>query len=279
MKKIELPKEKVKEVYEICISKVADPRLKNLLKACSGEIEQDEDLYDKKGKVGKLREFPKKDKVNGNIDIKEMKKIYTYRMLHLNQPGRGFYNKLLNSVQVCPFCGIRDVSTIDHYLPKTKYATTVVTPINLVPACRDCNSSKNTSDATVENEEVWHPYYDDYGNMRWLYAKIKKDSSPVAIFYVDTSSCDISPEDTNKIKNSFSIFKLARLYGIHAAKELADIDSFMKTLKRNVGNVGVKQHLEEMYRSCKNADENSYKTALYEELKQNEWYIEKYLSQ
>ena len=278
MNKLEKPKENVKDVYKVCISKVADVDLKTKLQACSIEIEQDEELYDKKGKLGKLREFPQKDMVNGNIDIKEMKKVYTYRMVDLKQPGRLFYNKLLNSVQICPFCGIRDVATLDHYLPKTKYATTVVTPINLIPACRDCNSNKDTNDVTIANEEVWHPYYDDYGTVRWLYAKIIEDSSPVAMFYVDTSSCDISIEDMIKIRNSFSIFKLSKLYGIYAAKELEDIDYLMRNLKKNTGNIGVKQQLNMMYESYRCADANSYKTALYDALKENEWYIEEYLS-
>lgn len=277
MNKLEKPKDKVKDVYEKCISKVADEELKSKLQACSGEIEQDEVLYDTKGRNGKLREFPQKNVVNGDIDINEMKKVYTYRMVDLKQPGRFFYNKLLNSVQICPFCGIRDVATLDHYLPKTKYATTVVTPINLIPACRDCNSNKDTSDATIANEEVWHPYYDDYGSARWLHVKILEESSPVAIFYVDTSSCGFSREDTIKIENSFSVFELSKLYGIYAAKELEDIDYLMRTLKKGAGKTGVKNQLGMMYESFKCVDANSYKTALYEALKDNEWYVEEYL--
>lgn len=276
MNKLEKPKEKVKEVYEACIDKVADTKLKSELQACSIELDQDEELYDRKAQNGKLQEFPQKDMVNGNVNIEEMKKVYTYRMVDLRQPGRLFYNKLLNSVQICPFCGIRDVATIDHYLPKAKYATTVVTPINLVPACRDCNSNKG--DITVTDREVWHPYYDDYGDIRWLYAEIVEDSSPIVIFYVDTSLCGISMEDTTKIRNSFSIFELSELYGIYAAKELKDIDHLMRFLKKNVGNEEVKKQLNMMYESYKHADANSYKTALYEALKENEWYIEEYLS-
>lgn len=85
-------------------------------------------------------------------------------------------------------------------------------------------------------------------------------------------------EDTIKINNSFSIFELSKLYGIYAAKELEDIDCLMRTLRKSVGAIGVKQQLNMMYESYKCADANSYKTALYEALKENEWYIEEYLS-
>lgn len=174
--------------------------------------------------------------------------------------------------------GVRDVATLDHYLPKTKYATIVVTSINIVPACRDCSSNKDNKDATVVDEEVWHPYYDDYRYIRWLYAEIKEDSSPVVIFYVDISSCEISAEDETKIKNSFTIFKLSKLYGIHDAKDLGDMNDLMRGLKRNGGDEVVRQYLNMLYESCKKADTNSYRTALYEALKEREWYIEEYLS-
>ena len=70
MNKLEKPKESVKEVYAACISKVADANLKAKLQACSAEIEQDEEIYDRKGINGKLREFPQKTTVNVNIYIK-----------------------------------------------------------------------------------------------------------------------------------------------------------------------------------------------------------------
>ena len=42
-------------------------------------------------------------------------------------------------MEKCPFCGIGTVSTLDHYLPKSKYPALAITPKNMIPACRDCN--------------------------------------------------------------------------------------------------------------------------------------------
>ena len=42
----------------------------------------------------------------------------------------------------CPFCGVGRVSTLDHYLPKTKYPTYAVTPVNLVACCAECNKKR-----------------------------------------------------------------------------------------------------------------------------------------
>lgn len=277
MIKIKMPSEKVKEVFNKCISQVADKDLKILLKSCEKELDADEKLYIKAGEENKLCEFPPKDKVNGVVSIEEMKKIYTYRMVGLKQPGRFYYNKLLNSVQICPFCGVRDVATLDHFLPKSKYATTVVTPANLIPSCRDCNSNKDIYTASDLYDEVWHPYFDDFQGVRWLYCFLQSSEPLEITFYIDTSKPDIKDEDKNKINNSFHVFKLKTLYEIHALKELNDIEIYMKKLRNEVDSLDVKEHLAWIYESNKIVNKNSWKTALYDELKDNEWYINDYL--
>lgn len=40
----------------------------------------------------------------------------------------------------CPYCGINQTSTIDHYLPKADYEQFSVFPPNLVPSCGECNT-------------------------------------------------------------------------------------------------------------------------------------------
>ena len=60
--------------------------------------------------------------------------------------------------------------------------------------------------------------------------------------------------------------------------DLGDMNDLMRGLKRNGGDEVVRQYLNMLYESCKKADTNSYRTALYEALKEREWYIEEYLS-
>ena len=277
MNRVEPPNEMVKDIFNKCISKVSDQHLKCQLEACTAEIVQDEKVYQDKATKHTLTEFPKKKLINGYVPIDEMKKIYTYRMVNLNQPGRIYYNKLLNSVQICPFCGVRDVATLDHYLPKSQYASTVVTPVNLIPACRDCNSNKDTFDAKVKEEELWHPYYDNYGKIRWLYAMINKSLPPVVEYFVEIPLEEMEIVTGKRIQKSFEVFELGKLYSTHAAKELNDIELYMRTLKKKAGVSNVKEHLQMMYESFNEVDSNSWKTALYEALLSCDWYIEDYL--
>ncbi|HDR6315494.1 TPA: hypothetical protein QCU53_002225 [Bacillus thuringiensis] len=76
-----------------------------------------------------------------NISKTEMLKLYTDKLAKLKQPGRVYYDKLMDSPlnHMCPLCGSRPVDSLDHYLPKEKFPAFAISPINLIPACLGCN--------------------------------------------------------------------------------------------------------------------------------------------
>lgn len=51
----------------------------------------------------------------------------------------------------------------------------------------------------------------------------------------------------------------------------------MKKLRNEIDSFDVREHLAWIYESNKKVNKNSWKTALYDELKDNEWYINDYL--
>lgn len=58
---------------------------------------------------------------------------------------------------VCPYCGGRAPSTIDHYLEKALFPEFSLYPENLVPSCRGCNRSQSA----IKNNrcDKLHPYF------------------------------------------------------------------------------------------------------------------------
>lgn len=62
----------------------------------------------------------------------------------------------------CPFCGISESSTLDHYLPKEQYPEFSVFPKNLVPSCAVCNMRKRDRilDEETNVRMFLHPCYD-----------------------------------------------------------------------------------------------------------------------
>lgn len=61
----------------------------------------------------------------------------------------------------CAYCGIGEISSMDHFAPKELYPEYSVHPLNLIPCCATCNSKKG--EKFIENEELvfFNPYFND----------------------------------------------------------------------------------------------------------------------
>lgn len=278
MEFINKPSFQVKEVYKTCISKVKNAKLKSKLEACVNELEDDERLYDEMAASTMLFEFNAKDSIGENITNEEMKKVYTNRMVPKNSPGRDYYNKLLSSSSVCPLCSIRIISTLDHYLPKDGYSSLVVTPINLIPSCGDCNKVKLDKIAQISEELTLHPYYDDISSDIWLHARIipNVEGEPLFEFFVDPPiNWDVTL--IKRIEHHFIIFELKKLYGVHAVQEFNGIKRHLNKLYSQGGAAQVKQYLYDIGKSWNEENHNSWKSAMYRTLADDVWFINVYL--
>jgi hypothetical protein len=261
------------DVFKTSISRVRTRTLKTRLENCLTEVIQDTLEYEKKALRAQLHLLPKKTLVNGNVTKEEMEKIYTSRMVPKNGPGRNYYEKLRYppGSDKCPFCGQRPSSTLDHYLAKSDYPTLVVSPINLVPACKDCNFIKSNSFPTKSEEETLHPYFDSIDDQQWLYGRVNQTTPPSISYYIKapTHASSILAE---RVKYHFSLYDLGTLYASEAATELSDIEYMMDKMLRDVGPQAVQKHLEEIAESCAQNKINSWKTAMYQALANNNWY-------
>jgi len=216
----------------------------------------------------------KHDQVGG-VPSKVLEKVYTSRMVGKKSPGRKVYDHLRSSApqNLCPFCAQRVVATLDHYLPKSDFPSLVVVPNNLVPSCRDCNSSKLTYIATAESEQLLHPYFDNFSENQWLFAELV-EGSPVALDYFVQQTEGITDTQFIRLKNNFSVLGLGELYASHAAAELANIHFQLTEILEAGGPEDVRKHLLQAYRSRCQAHINSWQTALYQAISHNNWFYE-----
>lgn len=102
----------------------------------------------------------------------------------------------------CPLCECDTVTTMDHYLPKDKYALFVVHPRNLIPCCAACNEQK--SDNVFENgkRKYWNCYLDSPIDTNYLICVvIKKENGLIdAEFTIDKS--ELSEQEAYIIENT-----------------------------------------------------------------------------
>jgi hypothetical protein len=180
------------------------------------------------------------------VTKKELKDVYSSHMVERAKPARAIYDSLLSQAPLgrCPFCGFGHASTLDHYLPKAKYPQFSILPFNLVPSCKDCNTSKGTAIASIAEEQSLHPYFDhqDFINDQWLYAEVIQMTPATIRFFVK------APEhwdDISKIRvqSHFNAFKLASRYSLEAGDQLACLRYSLIYSHQLWGLDGIRQHL------------------------------------
>ncbi|OEH85582.1 hypothetical protein BHU72_01930 [Desulfuribacillus stibiiarsenatis] len=272
MRRLSKPPFNVATVYTECIKTVNDVQLKNKLSGCLAEITSDETLFETLAENTQLYRFPLKTVVNGSIDIPEMKKIYTYRMV--SNTGREYYDMIFESPKngICPLCGQREVETVDHYLPKTLYPTLVVTPTNLIPSCSACNRIKLTSIPTCSEDEPIHPYYDDIESERWLFSTLARLDSGFVIKFEVRAPATWNPVKVLRVEKHLSKF-LSSLYSKRAGVELTEKKPRLNDL-RKIGITMVQEYLSELAYDFSRVYTNSWQTAMYETLAEDTWFHE-----
>lgn len=275
MRKLPEPSLNVVAVYTTCISKVKDPNLKSKLTLCASFINNANDIYERAAKGQNLNTINAHDSINGTVTKSEMIKVYTGRMVPKKAPGRTFYDKLLTSAPHgrCPLCGHRIVTTLDHILPKSHYPVYSVAPINLVPACKDCNISKEDVIPSSKEDVIIHPYFDDIESDLWLKAKVIESQPVVISFYVEKPT---NWDNTKhlRVKNHFSVLGLSILYTSQSAEELINIRYSLETLYAKGGKVAVKNYLIDAANSRTAAYLNSWQSAMYTALCNSEWFCD-----
>ena len=190
-----------------------------------------------------------------------------------DQPARSYYDQIksLAPLGKCPFCGFGQVSTLDHFLAKSRYPSFSVLPINLIPACTDCNKGKGAGVLDAQ-DQIPHPYFEGsrIETDPWLYANVHETSPATAAFSANPP--DHWPADlAQRVVNYVREFNLTTRFAIEAASELASLSdtlSIFETSQRIGEFLSLIAQSERLHRK------NTWKAALYEALSDSAWYCE-----
>lgn len=82
-------------------------------------------------------------------------------------------NPDLDDFAQCPYCGINEPKTLDHYIPKELYPEFSILPLNLIPICNQCNSVYKGSEFLSAGKRLFlHSYLDAFPDFEFLVANI-----------------------------------------------------------------------------------------------------------
>lgn len=63
------------------------------------------------------------------------------------------------NLEKCPYCGVGELTDLDHHIPKSKFKAHSIYPRNLIPSCNPCNKKKSTTAEENPSFQFLHSYF------------------------------------------------------------------------------------------------------------------------
>jgi len=214
--------------------------------------------------------------VAGGLSKRQLKSLYEDYVVRSKGEAREIYDNILVKAHgKCPYCGgIGAAKTIDHYLPKAYFPSYSVLPINLIPACRDCNTGMGGKFPTASNLQPVHPYLDapHFFEEKWTTATIVQEV-PIVVNFGVSAPVLWSSKDKSRVTQHFRDCDLGERYRLQVWDELAPLISQRKDTLRQLDASQFRVYL------LVTANEsalpiNGWKRTLYHALAATAWFCE-----
>ncbi len=274
MRRLAVPMNDPGEVIDRCLEVVLDQELRATIRGEKAFIVQEINRYDQLAQLNELHTVAQSDDINGNVTGAEMVGLYK-RLSRKGSRPREIYDELISAPKhgKCPYCDQRVVSTLDHFLIKTRFPAFTVSPTNLVPACKDCNHNKGQGVCLTPETQVLHPYFDHFEDAQWLFANVQRTAPATFVYFVQPPQ-GWGIEVAQRLTEHFTRFKLGELYSVHAAEEQENITARLRNLHASGGGDAVSDHLREEFLTRNHVNLNSWQTAFYQAVSKSQWYCD-----
>ncbi len=176
-------------------------------------------------------------------------------------------NPDLDDFAQCPYCGINEPKTLDHYIPKESHPEFSLLPLNLIPICNQCNSTyKGTKFLAAGKRIFLHSYLDAFPDFSFL----KCDASIGRKVEVDFKIISVSAhvEFSRLLGEHFSYLNLNERFKYQSSIEIKLLRVSLARIYRVNGDYAdVAHELRQEADDLKEVlGENHWKVALYKGL-------------
>ncbi len=129
-------------------------------------------------------------------------------------------------LKYCPMCGTTLPGTFDHYMPAVKFPEFSVHPLNLVPCCAKCNSTKDADWLSIKGKRQYiHSYTDQVPDLQFVEVTLHEIAgfSSVGATFSLTKPIGIIDELWSLISSHFLRLNLVNRYDELGNDEIAEI--------------------------------------------------------
>lgn len=129
-------------------------------------------------------------------------------------------------LKYCPMCGTTLPRTFDHYMPGVRFPEFAVHPLNLVPCCSTCNSTKDDDWLSAAGKRQFlHAYTDDVPDLQLVQVTLHEDQALAGVgatFSLERPA-GVADELWELIDSHFRRLKLIDRYDERGNDEVAEI--------------------------------------------------------
>lgn len=262
-------------VFSDCVGGLSNPVLSTKFIAAADAVAKASELYAQRAESSELHHFQAAAWGNddqivlANLTKKDFVDLYDVQMAKGKGGGRSHYDKLrVTELGICPLCGFGHVSTLDHFAAKARYPVFSVLPINLVPACTDCNKKMGAGVISAE-ETMPHPYFEEarIETDTWLLCDVQ-ESNPVTVTYRVEPPATWSAGLRQRVSYHFGELELASRYAVQAGSHLATAKDFLADLAPADLQTLIGRKVSKFPRP------NEWEAALYAGLFRSQWFMQ-----
>lgn len=282
MRKLTTPANDPADVYDLCVAEIPDVAARSVYVSNRNHVTTAAADFASASAAKSWAALPRVARGNpgtvviGTLTKKSLNDLYSTYMVKASGPSRKVYDDIMVAANgLCPFCaGLGQVRTLDHYLPKANFPAYSVSPANLVPCCRDCNTGKGSTFGATQGAQTLHPYFeaDQFFQQRWIFGLLSS-AKPLVMEYSCLPPATWSEIDRQRAAQHFAGYGLASRFRLQAGGELTRIVDLRAGFLSRLTAAEFGSYLQENAEGS-GADLNGWSRTMYAALAADNWFCQ-----
>lgn len=270
MRKLDHPPFTVRDVLDQAVRQAHQPRRTKLqTPGLEGSLVVAETVYAVCMRASAASSIPKSSDIAGVLNEGEAKYVYD-SLRRLKYGGMTMADAIFRTARFgkCAYCGHGAPIQLDHYLPRSSYVEYSFCPLNLVPACANCNSTafKGANPPAGPQDTFFHPYYDNPDDGRWLFVNMTVGSDGLEVKFDVQRPAGWPIDKYQRVAYTFRKLRLSKVYAQDVISEISARRDVLGKIFKSAAAAGLQSFFAEQGAQYASDNPNAWIRVAYEYL-------------